>query len=155
MVPLSQILNAQCIKLNLKAKRKRDAIKEMVDLLHQTSRIKDPWKLEHELIQRERTGTTGIGGGIAIPHVMVEDISHTVMALGRRREGLKFDAIDEQPVQLIFLLVGPKGEEATHLKLLCKLARILHNTQLKNALLQAQTEEEIVHIFGQQEKKEE
>jgi len=154
MVKLSQILDVKCIKLGLNSKRKKDVIKEMVDLIYQAGKIKDPRKVEHNIMEREKMGTTGIGGGIAIPHIMTKETSQTIMALGRKKEGVNFDAIDGQPVQLIFLLIGPRGEESTHLKLLCKLSRFLHNTRFKNALMEAEKEEDVLNIFNQQEEKE-
>lgn len=153
MLELSQILDARCIKLSLESKDKEDAIKEMVDLICQSGRIKNRQRVENRLIEREKEGTTGIGGGIAIPHIMTKQVSQTVMAFMRSKEGLEFGAIDKKPVQLIFLLVGPKGEESTHLRLLCMLSRLLHNTRFKQALMRAETEEKILNIFRQQEKR--
>jgi len=154
MVKLSQLLDPQCIKLNLDARRKRNAIQEMVDLLSQAGKIKDSQKVQEEIIQREKMGTTGIGGGIAIPHVMMDQIHQTMMAFGRKKEGVKFDSVDEQPAYLIFLLVGPKQDARLHLKVLCRLSRFLHNPQFKKSLLEAQDEREIVRIFQHQEEKE-
>ncbi|MBE0478320.1 PTS sugar transporter subunit IIA [Candidatus Aerophobetes bacterium] len=154
MLKLSELLNPKYIKLDLNAKRKKEVIGEMVELLCQSGKIKNAPKIEKEIIQREKEGTTGIGGGIAIPHIRSKEISQTVMALGRKKEGLEFDAIDEKPVNLIFLLLGPKGEESQHLKILCKLSRILHNTQFKEILMRVTKEEEVVTIFREQEEKE-
>ena len=155
MLKWSDILDIKCIKLNLTSRKKKDVIKEIVSLLYQANKIKNPQKIEQEIIQREKMGTTGIGGGIAIPHILTKEISQTVMALGRKREGLKFEAIDDAPVQLIFLLVGPKGEESLHLKLLCKLSRVLHNTQFKKTLIEVEKKEELLNVFKKQEEKEE
>lgn len=154
MVKLSQFLDPQCIKLDLEAKRKKDTIREMVDLFFQTGKIKDSQKVQEEIIQREKMGTTGIGGGIAIPHIMTDQIHQTIMAFGRKKEGVKFDSLDEQPAYLIFLLVGPKQDARLHLKVLCGLSRFLHNPQFKKALLEAQENREIIRIFQDQEEKE-
>jgi len=154
MIRLSQILDTSCINLNLNSKKKKDAIREMVNLLYKAGKIKDPQKVERELIEREKMGTTGIGGGIAVPHIMTKEISQTVMAFGRKKEGLDFDAIDSEPVQLIFLLIGPKGEESTHLRLLCRLSRFLHNTQFKKSLMDAEKSEDILDIFQREEERE-
>jgi len=76
------------------------------------------------------------------------------MAFGRKKEGLDFDAIDGEPVKLIFLLIGPKGEEATHLRLLCRLSRFLHDTQFKKALTEAKREEDVIEAFKKKEEEE-
>lgn len=151
MLKLSDTLDVRCVKLDLESKRKKDTIKEIVKLLFDAGKIENPEKIEEKLIQREKEGTTGIGGGIAIPHIMAKEVSGTIMAFGRKKEGLKFDAIDKEPVRLIFLLLGPKGEESIHLKLLCRLSRLLHDTQFKEALIRAEREEEIINIFRQKE----
>ncbi len=154
MVKLSQFLDPQCIKLGLEAKRKKDTIREMVDLLFQAGKMKDSQRVQEEIIQREKMGTTGIGGGIAMPHIMTDQIHQTIMAFGRKKEGVKFDSLDEQPASLIFLLVGPKQDARLHLKVLCGLSRFLHNPQFKKALLEAQENREIIRIFQDQEEKE-
>jgi fructose-specific phosphotransferase system IIA component len=154
MVKLSELLDLREIKLNLDAKRKKDIVEEMVDLLFKAGKIKDPQKVQEDIIRREKMGTTGIGGGIALPHIMVDQPCETLMAFGRKKEGVKFDAIDEQPVHLIFLLVGPKQNARLHLELLCKLSRFLHDTQFKKALLEAKDEREIISIFRGKEEKE-
>ncbi|HHF97862.1 PTS sugar transporter subunit IIA [Candidatus Aerophobetes bacterium] len=154
MVRFSEILGKDCINLNLKSKKKKDTIRELVDLIYKAGKIKDPQKVEKELIEREKIGTTGIGGGIAVPHIMTKEISGTVMAFGRKKEGLDFDAIDGEPVKLIFLLIGPKGEEATHLRLLCRLSRFLHDTQFKKALTEAKREEDVIEAFKKKEEEE-
>lgn len=153
MVKLSELLELRCIELNLNSKRKKDTIEEMVDLLFKAGKIKEPEKVQESIIQREKMGTTGIGGGIAIPHLMTDRVRETLMAFGRKKEGVKFDAIDEQPVRLIFLLVGPKEDPRLHLTLLCKLSRFLHDPQFKNSLLETENKKEIISIFQRQEKR--
>jgi len=154
MVKLSDILDPQCIKLNLQGKRKKDTIEELVDLLFKTHKIKNPDKIQQALIEREKMGTTGIGGGIAIPHIMMEEIPQTIMAFGRKKQGIKFDAIDERPVNLVFLLLGPKQDARLHLKILCRLSRLLHNTRFKKALMEAKDKDEVIKIIQNQEEKE-
>jgi mannitol/fructose-specific phosphotransferase system IIA component (Ntr-type) len=76
------------------------------------------------------------------------------MALGRKREGLRFDAVDNQPVTLIFLILGPKHHEFAHLRLLSRLSRLLHDEAFRQALLDAGTSEEILQILRREEDKE-
>lgn len=154
MIKLSQILDPKCIKLDLEAKRKKEIIQEMVDLLYKAGKVKAPEKLQKALIEREKLGTTGIGGGVAIPHVMIDGVLETVIAFGRKKEGIKFEAIDGEPVNLIFLLIGPREEASFHLKMLCRLSRFLHNSKFKRDLMEAKKEEEIIKIFQQEEEKE-
>jgi len=153
MVRLSELLDTGCIILSLEAKKKKDAMEEMVNSMFKAGRIKEPGKILERLIQREKMGTTGIGGGIAIPHLMTDLIQETLMVFARKKEGVKFDAIDRQAVHLLFLLVGPRQDPQSHLALLCKLSRFLHDSQFKNGLLQAKDEKEIIHILKDKEEK--
>lgn len=154
MAEIFKLLKPQHIKLELDSKRKKEAIVEMVELISLSGELKNAQNIIQQIIQREKEGTTGIGGGIAIPHIMSKEISQTIMAFGRKKEGLEFDAIDEQPVYLIFLLIGPTGRESTHLKILCKLSRLLHNSQLKEILLDIDRKEAVVKLFREQEERE-
>lgn len=154
MISLSRILETGGVRLNLEARKKKEALIEMVDLLYRAGRIQDPATLSEALIAREKSVSTGIGDGIAIPHAMISGISETLLAFGRKREGLPFDALDGKPVQLVFLLAGPEKQELTHLQLLSRLARFLKDDRFKTALLAAETEEEVLKIFREQEKKE-
>lgn len=154
MVELSRILNAECIKLNLDSKRKTDVIKEMVFLLFRAGKIKNPQEIGKAILEREKLGTTGIGEGIAIPHAMTDQVTQTMLAFGRNRKGVKFNAVDQQPVKLIFLMIGPHGQESTHLKFLSKLSRFLNDDRFKSALMEAEREEDVLNVFLQKETEE-
>ena len=79
------------------------------------------------LLERERLGTTGVGGGIAIPHGRLNGIDHMYGLFARLDEPVEFDAIDDQPVDLIFLLLAPEGAGADHLKALARVSRTLRD----------------------------
>jgi fructose-specific phosphotransferase system IIA component len=154
MNSLTDLLGASTIKLELEARKKNEALQELVELLHGAGRIKDPEATLSGLIERERLTSTGIGSGIAIPHLLTTDADETVMAFGRKREGLRFDSVDNKPVTLIFLIVGPKHHEFAHLRLLSRLSRLLHNELFRRALLDAPTPERILQILSREDEKE-
>ncbi|MBC8049531.1 MAG: PTS IIA-like nitrogen regulatory protein PtsN [Chitinophagales bacterium] len=77
------------------------------------------------LLQRERLGSTGVGNGIAIPHGKIASLDHIVGMFARLEEPVDFDAIDDQPVDLIFLLLAPEGAGADHLRALARISRLL------------------------------
>ena len=79
------------------------------------------------LLERERLGTTGVGGGIAIPHGRLTGIDHMYGLFARLDDPVEFDAIDDQPVDLIFLLLAPEGAGADHLKALARVSRTLRD----------------------------
>lgn len=154
MNALADLLETGTIKLELEARKKNEALRELVELLHKAGRIENPKAALKGLIQREKLTSTGIGSGIAIPHLLSPDAERTVMAFGRKREGLRFDSIDNQPVTLIFLVVGPKNQEYAHLRLLSHLSRLLHGSEFRRTLLEADTPEEILQTLRREEEKE-
>ena len=151
---LTDLLEEGTIKIELEARKKNDALRELVELLHRAGKIGDLEAALNGLIDREKLTSTGIGSGIAIPHLLTQDVDETVMAFGRKREGLRFDAVDSQPVTLIVLIVGPKHHEFAHLRLLSRLSRLLHDEPFRQALLDAETPEQILQIFHREEDKE-
>jgi fructose-specific phosphotransferase system IIA component len=154
MNALADLLETGTIKLELEARKKNEALQELVELLHRAGRIEDPEATLGGLMEREKLTSTGIGSGIAIPHLLSPDVEQTVMAFGRKREGLRFDSVDNQPVNLIFLVVGPKHREYAHLRLLSRLSRLLHDGSFRRRLLEADTAEEILRILRREEDKE-
>jgi len=136
----------------MKARKKKDAIKELVTVLHDAGKIDDVNPLVNELITRENAASTGIGYGVAIPHYMgLKGPDNTFIVFGRKQKGIPFDSLDNKPVTLFFLIVGPEGRKKNHLQLLCKLARILHDPQLLELLHEAQKPDDIINAISEQE----
>lgn len=148
---LSDILDASCISTRLKEKRKPDVIRELVEILQLAGKIEDADAVTAKVLERESLTTTGIGGGIAIPHGMSADTPEMVMAFGRHPKGVKFDAVDRKPVKLFFLIVGPEGARNEQLRILSKISRYLHDPNFKNGLLRAESPEEVVQLFAERE----
>ena len=101
------------------------------------------------LLERERLGTTGVGNGIAIPHGKLPEIKELFGLFARLDEAVDFDAIDEQPVDLVFLLLAPEGAGADHLKALARVARILRTESVVEALRRAPDAAKIHEILTQ------
>ena len=94
----------------------------------------DERKLFDRLLERERLGSTGIGGGIAIPHGRLTTVAKPVGLFARLAHPVDFDAIDERPVDIVFLLVTPEGAGADHLKALARVSRLLRDRSLVEKL---------------------
>jgi PTS system nitrogen regulatory IIA component len=90
------------------------------------------------LLERERLGTTGVGQGIAIPHARLPGIDKIFGMFARLAEPIDFDSIDDQPVDLVFLLIAPEGAGADHLKALARVSRLLRNQTTCEKLRAAQ-----------------
>ena len=152
MVNLHEFLDEKYIKLSLKASRKKDAVEELLTLLKEGGKIQDVKNLLKDLLAREKMASTGIGEGIAIPHKLIPGLSETIIAFGRKRYGLNYDSIDNKPVTLFFLFLGPEGHNNDHLRLLSKLARFLHDPKFRDELNSVSKPKDIINAFRKQEK---
>ncbi len=90
----------------------------------------DTRKIFDVLLKRERLGSTGIGNGIAIPHGKLSELNQIVAVFARLRKPIEFDAVDDQPVDIVFLLLAPENAGADHLKALSRVARVLRDKKL-------------------------
>lgn len=99
------------------------------------------------LVAREKLGSTGIGEGIAVPHGKLPDFPEIRLAFGRHPEGVPFDAIDEKPVRLFFLVLGPDKAPGPHLKLLAKISRIVRATSVRKDLFDADDRDDLLEVL--------
>jgi PTS system nitrogen regulatory IIA component len=123
---ITDLITPDSVVAYLKAGSKKQVLQELArvaaGVTGQTERA-----LFDVLIERERLGTTGVGNGIAIPHGKLPGLDRLHGLFARLAEPIPFDAIDDQPVDLIFLLLAPEGAGADHLKALARVSRLLRN----------------------------
>lgn len=147
---LGDILDKDQIVTDLKAADRWQAIDELIDVLVRTGRI----KAEHRdaiaavVKKREQSMSTGIGFGIGIPHASTDLIYEVVGAFGRSKQGVNFDALDNQPVNLVMLFLVPQGQFQKHLHTLANIAKLLHNKEFRRALEEAADAETMMSIIG-------
>ncbi|MGV2980720.1 PTS IIA-like nitrogen regulatory protein PtsN [Camelimonas sp. ID_303_24] len=124
-MPLTDLLTPEAVIPALKCNSKKQALQELA--AHAATLIPDLTEREiyDTLVQRERLGSTGIGDGIAIPHGKPEKLNRVVGLFARAERPFDFDALDGQPVDLMFLLLAPENAGADHLKALARVARVL------------------------------
>ena len=99
------------------------------------------------LIEREQLGSTGIGGGIGIPHGKLKQSSRILLGLGLSRSGVDFDSLDGRPTRIFFLIVTPADATGLHLKLLARISRLLKNDLFQQRLLNAPAVEDILAVI--------
>jgi len=145
-------LSVDSIKLSMESKNKKDAIKELVDVLVKSGKVKDKKKMIQTLMEREELGSTGIGQGIAIPHGKSDTVSDLAAAFGISTDGVSFDSLDGEPVNIFFLLVAPEGAAGAHLKALARISSLLKDKYFRKSLLSAQSPEEVIKIIQEEEK---
>jgi PTS system nitrogen regulatory IIA component len=120
-----------------------EALAEMSAALAQTGAVSDGTELARRLIERERMGSTGLGGGLAIPHCKLHEIGDVVLAVGVSRRGIEFGAADGQPVRLVFLVLSPADAPALHLQALARISRVIRVPGVLEKVSEAATAGEI------------
>ncbi len=103
------------------------------------------------ILQRERLGSTGVGHGIAIPHGKLASINTIVGVFARLENAVDFEALDDQPVDLVFLLLAPEGAGADHLKALSRIARVLRDPELVAKLRATESDTAIFTFLNQEQ----
>jgi len=124
---LSQLLNPQSVDVQLRSKTKREAIAELVALLEKSHGLSSGGEILDRVLKREAMMSTGIGNGIAIPHGKLPELTRLYGMFARLERPVAFDAIDDQPVDLVFLLLAPADAGADHLKALARVSRLLRD----------------------------
>jgi PTS system nitrogen regulatory IIA component len=137
-VPLADILSADRILVanedNGAVRDKREALERLSVLLSSGHQAADAAEILRVLSERERLQSTGVGGGVAVPHGSVERLDRQIAALLVCPTPIPFDAIDGTPVGILFALVGPKGAPAEHLKILARISRLLREVSFRQRL---------------------
>jgi len=103
------------------------------------------------LLERERLGSTGIGGGIGIPHGKLKHLDNLIIGFGLSRKGVDFESLDGAPTRIFFLLVTPENSTGLHLKMLARISRVLKNEPFRERLLQAGDSDEIYQIVKEED----
>jgi len=140
-------LDREAIISDLAAIKKSDALKELALPLAKATDL-DPVALVDVLTEREKLGSTGIGGGVAIPHGKVKDLTAITLGFGRSRQGVAFDSMDGKPTHIFFLLLTPENSTGLHLKMLARISRLLKQEPFREKLLQAETGDELYQVIA-------
>ena len=160
---IRDLLAAESIELNGKVTGKKETLDAMVDLMAKSGKINDVEVYRKGVYAREEESTTGIGEGIAIPHCKSDSVSRPGLAAMVVPEGVDFDSLDGEKVNLIFLIAAPNTKENVHLDVLSKLSVLLMDEDFTANLRNAKTIDEFLHVIdaaeaekdAEEEKKEE
>ena len=147
---ICDVLDRRSILPDLKARNKKGILEELVVPVAEIAGVSQK-DLTKVLMERERLGSTGIGGGIGIPHGKMKNLESLVLGFGLSRKGVEFESLDGQPTHIFFLLVTPENSTGLHLKLLARISRILKNDPFKSRLLEAADGDEILRIIREED----
>lgn len=145
------LLDPRSIKLKGEAEDKKNALDQMVDLMEKSGKLDNVDKYRAGVYAREEEGTTGIGEGIAIPHCKSDAVKRPGLAAMVVPEGIDFEALDGEPVHLIFLIAAPDTEDNIHLDVLSRLSVLLMDEKFTEALRKAKSVDEFLSIIDRTE----
>lgn len=143
-------LKKETINVDLKSNNKKGVIEELVTPVAQLAGVA-PEELIQVLLERESLGSTGIGGGVGIPHGKLKALDSLILGFGLSRKGVDFESMDGRPTFIFFLLLTPENATDLHLKLLARISRLLKDEGFKKRLKQADTSEEILTIIREED----
>jgi mannitol/fructose-specific phosphotransferase system IIA component (Ntr-type) len=133
--------------IDLKAKTKNDALKELFRVIERAPEITDRRKFETSILERESILTTGIGFEFAVPHVKIPSVSNFVMALGRNPTGIDFDSLDGRPVKIVVMIGSSDDQRDEFLKVLAEIVLLFKEEAFRRKVLKAATPEEILALL--------
>ena len=148
---LIDLLDRERVRVPLRSGRKDELLRELVELVigPGSETLRD--EVLRAVQERETVLSTGIGGGVAIPHAKTDAVPTLRIAAGRTGTGVDYDALDGEPVRLCFLLVGPESDAGGHVKALSRIARVVRRESVREQLNQATDIDEFLRVLDQAE----
>ncbi|MFH1577907.1 MAG: PTS sugar transporter subunit IIA [Candidatus Omnitrophota bacterium] len=152
---IMDFLSKQAIVTDLKAVKKEDILRELVDSLINAGELEKRHrnKIIEALMAREILGSTAIGQGVGIPHAKSDCVLKLVAAFGLARRGVAFDSLDGEPVYIFFLLLAPADSAGPHLKALARVSRLLKDKYFRDNLRQCQDDKSVIKIIIQEDER--
>lgn len=144
---ITDLLDKRSISLNGTPGSKKEALDQMVDLMAKSGKLRDKEAYRKQVYAREEESTTGIGEGIAIPHGKCDAVTKPGLSAMVVKNGVDFDALDGEPVSLIFLIAAPNTKENIHLDVLSKLSVLLMDEEFTKKLRNAKSVDEFITII--------
>lgn len=151
VVLLSELLTSSRVKVPLESTTKDDLLAELVGVLARERCIRDADEVLRVIREREAVLSTGIGSGVAIPHGKSLASPELSIAAGVARTPVEYDALDGEPVQLVFLLVGPEAAAGAHIKALSRISRLVRQPELRTRLLEAVDSQDFIAALREAE----
>lgn len=136
---LSERFSENCIIIDSRMETKKEIIEEMVNLLCQAYAIENRDGVLEAVLGREQKMSTGIGCGLAVPHAKVDFVDKMCIVAASVKRGTDFDAIDKEPVYLLFLIVSPTNTTGPHIRALSAISRIMADADIRKSLINSST----------------
>ncbi|MCL2792672.1 MAG: cation:proton antiporter [Spirochaetaceae bacterium] len=143
---LAQITQ-ECISVNLSSVTKEEVITELVDILAAQGKLLDRDMALSDVFEREKTMSTGMSNGIALPHAKTDGVEDIEVAIGIKKEGIEFESMDGEISRIFILLVSPKKTTGPHIQFLAAISSILSNKDIREEVINATSPKQIVKLF--------
>jgi fructose-specific phosphotransferase system IIA component len=144
---LSKFCAEDLISFDLKGKTKNEIIEELVNLASRSKLVKDKDEVLKAVLEREKLVTTGVGYGVAFPHAKTKAIKGIVIAFGRSKTGIDFDAMDKKPVHLFFLIAAPEDAIGAHLNVMARLSYLMKSEKNRDILMKISSPKELLELL--------
>lgn len=146
---INEVLNEKLVDIDMYAENKNDAIIKMVDMLDKNGILRSKQDFLNDVFEREKTSSTGVGMGIAIPHGKSKSVIRTVVSIAKLHAPVDWNSLDGTPVIIVFLFAVPEGDDILHLKLLSRFASMLIDDDFREKLIIAKTKSDILNVIDQ------
>ncbi len=150
---VSELLTPAAIRVALPGQTKEEVIAALLDVLQGHPAIEDLDAVRQAIWAREEIMSTGVGKGLGLPHAKTPAVRRAVAAFAVTKQPVDFGAIDDQPVRLLFLLVGTEEAKSEHIRILSRVSRLMNREALRQRLLEASTPEAVVALFREAEER--
>lgn len=148
---LSEVLTKERIVVNLIGKDKFDVLEKMVKVARTSEKVTNEADFLKKVVEREKIKSTGIGGGIGIPHAQTSGVTEIIACLSTSLHGIEFNAIDGKPVHLVLLIATKERTDGTYLGLLSRIARLFIDEPFKQKVIHSGSPEEIMKLIIEKE----
>lgn len=145
---LGEYLEKELVLPELTASTKQEALAELLAPVVEKNPALDAEEVFNVLMEREALGTTGIGNGIAIPHGKLPSLDKIVVVAGRSFEGLDFDALDQKPCNIFFMVLAPENVAGTHLRILAQISRLLKDEDFKQLFMESDSQDALWNLLS-------
>lgn len=147
------LLDKSTILANLDVTSKKELLEEMIGVLSEQVSDKQLEDIRSAVFEREEIMSTGVGKSLAIPHGKVKSIEQNLASFAILKDPIEYDSIDDKPVRMVFLLVGPESKHTIHIKLLSRISRLMNSVSFRESLNECNSPEEIYNAFLHEEKR--
>ncbi len=144
---LKDLLSRRTVRVGLVGETKNEIIDELVRALEGLPEIRDLDEVRRAVLERESVMSTGVGKGLALPHAKTSAVTGTVAAFAVTHDPVEWGAIDNEPVRLVFLLVGTEAAKSQHIKVLSRVSRLMNRDDFRACLLEADSPDDVVEEF--------